>query len=178
MVKFKTCNCPNCGANIRFEEGQEKARCKHCDSDILIEKDYDYEIKKNFYERLKAGQKYNKGQKILSYIITVIVLGVFVFIGIKTYQSFNSDVSKSAFNIHFTYSNGRNNKFFVENYIDTVIDSNKKYKNHQIYVVYNDITTNKEHELKELKTNLEDKDYQISIDYDKDGYVNKMTIED
>ena len=102
MVKFKTCNCPNCGANIRYEEGQEKVTCKHCDSDILIEKDYDYEIKKSVYERLKKGEKFNTGQKVLSIIIILIIFGLFGFIGYKTFNSFNKDVSKSAFNIHFT----------------------------------------------------------------------------
>lgn len=44
-------NCPNCGAPLKFENGQKMATCEHCGSQGTIEDakakmKYDYKIRK------------------------------------------------------------------------------------------------------------------------------------
>ena len=63
--------------------------------------------------------------------------------------------------------------------MDDIVTNNKTNKSHIITVVYNDITTTEEKEIKEIRNKLSDrKDYDVSLDYDSNGYVNKFTIED
>ncbi len=37
---------------------------------------------------------------------------------------------------------------------------------------------NDSNDIKNLKQKLEDKDYEVVFDYDKDGFINKITLED
>lgn len=87
------------------------------------------------------------------------------------------DVSKARFNLYFTNQNGTQYKMLVENLLDHIIDSNKKY-NRKIVLVYGDISTTDENEIINIKHKLDKPKYEVRIDYDSDGYVNKITLED
>ena len=87
------------------------------------------------------------------------------------------DVSKARFNLYFTNQNGTQYKMLVENLLDHIIDSNKKY-NRKIVLVYGDISTTDENEIINIKHKLDKTKYEVRIDYDSDGYVNKITLED
>ena len=87
------------------------------------------------------------------------------------------DVSKARFNLYFTNQNGTQYKMLVENLLDHIIDSNKKY-NRKIVLVYGDISTTDENEIINIKHKLDKPKYEVRIDYDSNGYVNKITIED
>lgn len=62
--------------------------------------------------------------------------------------------------------------------IDEITQNNKK-NDLKITVKYNNIETQDTEEIKNLKNNIEDtKKYEISFDYNEEGYINMTTIED
>lgn len=88
-------------------------------------------------------------------------------------------ISKSKFNLPFIYSSGTNLEVFVSNTLDDVITSNKTNKEMLITVVYGDIETTDTEKIKSIKKMLKEfTKYEVSVDYDDNGYVNKITIED
>lgn len=88
-----------------------------------------------------------------------------------------SKVQIKAFNAPFELYSGSQSGFFLENLIDKVVTNNKTEANHIITVVYNETMTAVPDEITNLKQNFEDsKEYEVSLDYDTDGFVNKITI--
>ncbi len=87
--------------------------------------------------------------------------------------------SPEIFNKTFEMSSGTKDGMFVSDLIDQVITNNKKKSDHLILVVYKDISTKDTEEIRSLKTNFKTfTDYEVSFDYDKEGYINKVTIMD
>jgi len=88
-----------------------------------------------------------------------------------------SKVEIMAFNSVFELYNGTQSKFFVSNLLEEVVTNNKTKKDHIITVVYNEMSTSNTDEITTLKQNLEDgNDYEVSLDYDTNGFVNKISI--
>lgn len=181
MTKFVACKCPNCGANIKFDEKVERGTCKYCGADIIVERDIDTEIKKEVLSSIKNTKKMNK----VFFVIFFIVFAVVVTIGILTATGVifnNNGVSVNEFNIKLSLSGGSRNIEFVKDDLDIIVDSNSKYKDHQIYVVYDDINTNKADEIIKVRNSLKNTDkysfmdYYVLLEYDKDGYINKYII--
>ena len=82
------------------------------------------------------------------------------------------------FNLHLDHYNGTQSCFFVKRCLDEVITSNKT-KERKVTVKYNEIETQDADEIKDLKKSLvDDKEYEVSYDYDEGGFINKVTIED
>ena len=82
------------------------------------------------------------------------------------------------FNSSFEFYNGMQSKFSVSNLLEEVVTNNKTKKEHIITVVCDGISTTNTDEIRTLKQNLETgKNYEISLDYDTNGFVNKITIE-
>lgn len=89
-----------------------------------------------------------------------------------------SQVEIMAFNSVFELYNGTQSRFFVSNLLEEVVTNNKTQKEHIITVVYNEILTSNTDEITTLKQSLEDgNDYEVSLDYDTNGFVNKITIQ-
>lgn len=178
MIKIASVKCPHCGANLELDENKKFAKCQYCNTDLVIEKDLNDEIKANILENTK----------IISKIFPVVFITVFAIIIISTITMFSisSNVFKknksnfdiNSFNNNFTYATGTKNGIFVIDTLDNVISSNKKNKNHQIYVKYdNNSKTNNENKIIDIKDTLNNFDqYEVIIDYDSDGYVNLVTI--
>lgn len=109
--------------------------------------------------------------------------GTNIIDGIKDVYEENKDamedkVNKSQFNIGFTYAEGTKATIFVENILDKVVTSNKQNKDMLITVVYKETSTTDVDEIKNIKKSLEQwAVYEVSVDYDEAGYVNKITIE-
>ena len=68
--------------------------------------------------------------------------------------------------------------------VDEIIKSNKKSSNHLIEVIFDGTSYGTDAEnIRKIKKNLKNWDgfelqfYEISLDYDNNGYVNKVTIE-
>ena len=66
----------------------------------------------------------------------------------------------------------------VSSLLDEIITNNKKNKNHIITVIFGDLNSSNPNEIKNAKRNIESfNSYEVSLDYDKNGYVNTITIE-
>lgn len=67
---------------------------------------------------------------------------------------------------------------FMDDFIDEVIKSNEENPNHIITVVFSGVLTNNATKLRNMKEKfVSGTIYEISYDYDKNGYINKAIIE-
>ena len=90
----------------------------------------------------------------------------------------NDNFDKSSFNSSFEFRVGTKTGTSVCSLLDEVITNNKKNKKHIITVVFGELTSNDPDEIKKAKKDIETFDeYEVSLDYDKYGYVNTVTIE-
>ena len=106
-----------------------------------------------------------------------------VFEGIEEQVNNNQEETKkerpAVFNSGLTYAEGTKATIFVENILDTVVTKNKLNKDMLITVVYKKKTTTDVDEIKEIKKSLKQwSEYEVSVDYDDEGYITKITIED
>lgn len=90
----------------------------------------------------------------------------------------------SSFNSNFEFYQGTEGGTSTSNQIDNVIKSNKKNADHLVEVIFDGVSYGTDTEkIKEIKNSLKNFNgyelqyYEISIDYDDNGYVNKITIE-
>lgn len=90
----------------------------------------------------------------------------------------------NSFNSDFEFYQGTVGGTSTRNQIDNVIKSNKKNTNHLVEVIFDGVSYGTDPDrIKEIKDSLKDFNgyklqyYEISIDYDDNGYVNKITIE-
>ena len=82
----------------------------------------------------------------------------------------------NAFNAPFELYSGSQTGLFIETLLNKIVTNNKK-EEHIITVIYNDITTAIPDDITTLKENFEDfEEYEVSLDYDTNGFVNKVTI--
>lgn len=89
------------------------------------------------------------------------------------------EVSKDFFNSSYEIYTGEKTGNTLVWLLDKVITNNKKNQSHLITIVFKNHNSADPEEIKNLKSELEDwHQYEVSIDYDTDGYVNKITIED
>ena len=94
----------------------------------------------------------------------------------QTNDGYNK-IQVKTFNAPFELYSGSQSGFFLENLIDKVVTNNKTESDHIITIVYNETMTAVPDEITALKQNFEDsKEYEVSLDYDKDGFINKITI--
>lgn len=83
----------------------------------------------------------------------------------------------NAFNASFELYSGSQTGLIVETLLNKIVNNNKTEEEHIITVVYNDITTAIPDDITTLKENFEDfEEYEVSLDYDTNGFVNKVTI--
>ena len=86
---------------------------------------------------------------------------------------------KEKFNRTFEINVGTQATIFVKNTLDEVNKNNKKNTEHIVSVVYNDKITTDEDEIIQIKHGLKEwGQYEVLVDYDEAGYVNKVTIQD
>ncbi len=95
------------------------------------------------------------------------------------FRNTENEINKSSFNSDFEMHMGTKYGSNVSRLLDEVITNNKKNKNQLIEVVYKDTKTSDPTEIKNLKKNFGTWDkVEVSIDYDDNGYVNLITLED
>lgn len=83
-----------------------------------------------------------------------------------------------SFNSTYELDVGENYGLSVKRTLDKVITNNKKNTNNILTVVFEEVSTTDPEEIKKLKKNFDDwTKYEVSVDYDENGYVNKITIE-
>lgn len=195
-VKFVELKCKNCGAKLEVEEGATKVTCKFCNTSFSIDdaytegykytkgvlKAHDEQMEKDL-ERAKDFMKNNpvaKTSKIMGIVFAVIFVLVFGFIVYNIVADFNDDsFDIKSFNSSYEVDAGKRSGFFLTGTLDDIVTNNKKNKKHIITVVYKDITTTDEKQIKKIRDSLNTHDYyDVSLDYDEKGYVNKFSIED
>lgn len=178
--------------------------CPYCQTNFVIEDEYNagYQYTKG---ALKASEeqfdaiykkiRYNPVSKIITIIFICLFFFIFI-ISISTIVSINKNmqpnkiidqdddnqlpanrVAAEDFNFTFKGYNGTKNKFFIEGYLDTIVTNNKTNQDHQISVKFNNQETTNPDEIVSIKQSLLDnKEYELSMDYDTQGYFNKLTI--
>ena len=85
-------------------------------------------------------------------------------------DDFNSDIE--------SYS-GTQYGSTISTLLDNIITKIKKNTDHSITVIYGNTTTSKADEITTLKKQFDKTmQYEVSLDYDSNGYINKVTIID
>lgn len=89
------------------------------------------------------------------------------------------DYGKDVFNNTFEFRIGTQSEDSVSWLLDDIITNNKTNSDHIISVVFEDINTSDPNEIKDIKKKLGTTwdEYEVSADYDENGYINKITIE-
>ena len=83
-----------------------------------------------------------------------------------------------SFNSTYELDVGENYGLSVKRTLDKVITNNKKNTNNVLTVVFEEVSTTDPEEIKKLKKNFDDwTKYEVSVDYNEEGYINKITIE-
>ena len=91
----------------------------------------------------------------------------------------SSSINKKSFNATLEMYSGTESSSSVGNLLDNVVASNKTNKDHIITVIYKETTTTSEDEIVNVKHALDKlEEYEVSLDYDAQGYINKVTIKD
>lgn len=203
MEKLK---CESCGANLKIDDDKEYATCPYCNLKYKLKRDTNLNLKLELddetRETLKKGGgfllKVGSGYFIISCIVCLVIILLVVFGFVKIFSlassqidnrnldnsvvdrdsSFGDDMEIQMFNGSYELYSGSQSKFFIESLLDLVVANNRKNGAKIISVVYNDINTSSSDEINELKGNLVDKDYQVSLDYDDNGFVNKIILSD
>ena len=177
---MKKLKCESCGGNLKIDESKEYATCPFCETKYKLNEDLTIKVKldDDMKEIIKGQAKVAKTVATVSIIpfiivpiivVTMIVVGVVV--GIK--QTSKSNVNR--FNNIFLYGNGDQQTVFIINTIDKVIDSNKKNKR-KITVRYGGIESQDEKEIMNIKHSLKKFQYNVTYEYDKKGYIEKIII--
>ena len=204
-MKLNELKCKNCGAKLSVPEKTETVTCKYCHTTFSVDtsysEGYNYtkgvldaqdEKQQEQIERAREFMKKNPGvivSKIFAVFIIILVIAIFGFIGYTMFKNI-SDYDKSdeewdkewevtKFNNGFLNYNGTKSGYWVKDYLDDIVDSNKTNKSHIITVVYNDIKTSDSTEIINMKKSIdENKKYEVIVDYDENGFFYLMTIED
>lgn len=94
-------------------------------------------------------------------------------------QSVNSGISQieiMQFNGVIEMNKGTKDKFFITGLLDEIISSNQKNPNRIILLEYNEIITSDAEEIRNIKYNLNAKKYEVILEYDDDGFINKVIL--
>lgn len=190
------------------DENNEFATCPYCKAKYQLNERKDIYIRMddNTKELLTNGfNLFNKRSKIT--LIPMIIVFIIIFITVltlfintrsrinktnkndnniseanKTNDTINEvkdKISKSFFNSPYESYSGTNPKIFVENILDKAVTNNKTNKDMLITVIYNTQETTDPDTIIDIKHSLDkDKKYEVKLDYDEEGYVNKITLED
>jgi transcriptional regulator with XRE-family HTH domain len=102
----------------------------------------------------------------------------------KEQEEYHENFSKDSFNSTFEMNQGTKSGMFAKSQVDNIIKNNKKDKEHLIEVVFDGTSYGTDSSnISNVKNNLREfngykfQEYEISLDYDDNGYVNKVTIE-
>ena len=153
----------------------------------------------------KKGLKILKGLGIgyiaFIVIILILVIGTFIFSGIFAVKIFKqadkvidstteqigdidleSEINQQqvdTFNREFDSYSGTKRTLYIEKLLDEIVTNNKTNKKHIISVVYQEQETSLTNEIISIKHSLVDgEEYEVIMDYDDNGYINKVTIQE
>lgn len=160
----------------------------------ISDKDNQEKMKNVGRKGLKIAKGIGIGYLAFAGIVIVMVIAVFILVFSQFFKinKQGDEVRDKATNI---INQGINNmnvddfNFDIETYsgtqygstvsrlLDNVITKIKKNTNHPITVIYGITTTSKTDEITTLKKQFDrTTQYEVSLDYDSNGYINKVTI--
>lgn len=198
-MRLKELKCTNCGATVKVEDNQVQAECEFCHTRFAVEDAYNYGYKfekgrikahnENIEEKLEKTKgvvgtvgKVFVARSIITAVVTLFIFGIVVtsiiFLIVKQENSIDEfDINR--FNNTFEIHKGTEFGSSVGRLIDEIITNNKKDKERQIKVTFKEITTKDTNEMKGIKKQLDDwTKYEVSFEYDKDGFIYLVTIEE
>lgn len=205
---MKQLKCENCGAKIEIkDENAEYGTCPYCKAKYQLHETKDINIKMddNTKEILSNSfGNFNKQSKFAAtFVITIASVMIIAIMStfvintniFKSKDTSNNDdtinkinekventkkeINKSSFNGKFEIRSGTDYKSTIEYILDDVVTNNKTNKDMLITVKYKDKETTDPDTIVEIKHSLNDRNkYEVKLDYDNDGYVNKITLED
>lgn len=173
---MKKLKCTSCGGNMTIDANNEYATCSYCgtkyklNQDINLNLNLDEDIKETIIERQIFAKKF-----MIIPIIMFIVISVFMMYRFITFHN-NSSFDVDNFNASFEMKSGKQSKFFINDLINDVITNNQKNKDKLITVKYDNIETTDIEEIIEIQNSLNESSYTVLFDYDKKGYINKVTL--
>lgn len=200
-MKLKELKCKNCGATLKIEEGITQVNCEFCHTKFAVEDAYHdgYKFEKG---RIKAQNeqieqdmenlnefmnnnpigKANKITMIIASIIFVLIFGFALFgiiSGFSSAQTSHNEFEIRKFNNSFEMYIGTEYGSSVGWLIDEVVTNNKTNQKRKITLKYKDTETKNPEKIKEVKKQLDEwKEYEVSFEYDEDGYIYLVAIED
>jgi len=149
-------------------------------------------------EKVKKGLKVAKGVGIgyLAFIIIVLVLALVIFFIVlsgffkignqnkniinKSSNIINQSIDQmdiERFNLELEDYNGSKYGYDVKELLDEVVLKLKKNTEHSITLIYENTSMTNTNDIINLKKQIDDEsEYEIVLDYDKNGYINKITI--
>ena len=179
---MKKLKCESCGGLLKVDETGEYASCDYCKTTYKLNEDHTvtFKMDDNMKGSVETGFKAVKAVSIVGFIIPM-VIGIIVFagiIGLAIYMKGDSSpIKKSEFNRTYERDAGTKQKIFIALTLDNVVTNNKTNSKHLIAVEYSDKSTTKPEEIIEIKKSLDNfREYEVSFEYDSDGYINKMII--
>lgn len=102
----------------------------------------------------------------------------------KEQEEYHENFNKDSFNSTFEMNQGTKSGMFAKSQVDNVVKNNKKDKEHLIEVIFDGTSYGTDpSNISNVKNKLQEfngykfQEYEISLDYDDNGYVNKVTIE-
>lgn len=197
MKKYIDAKCDNCGSTeITYNKKTGLYRCNYCRSEFHVDNSKE--------EAIKVAKGFGIGYAIFVGIIAVIIFGVIIFMFISISKSRTNISNKASsfinnlqeqmdnttttttkatdprhFNSSYEFYAGSSYTLFVENLLDKVVTNNKTNKEHILTIIYKDKTTSNPEEIVDIKHSLEDnKEFEVSLDYNDDGYVYQIIIEE
>lgn len=202
---MKQLKCENCGATIKVtDENNEFAECPYCKAKYQLNERKDIYIRMDDNTKEILTNTFGNFTKPTKFVIIPIIIFISImFIGvaslminhfrsIKELKDDNTEikentdidnikekVNKSFFNSTYESRTGTRSKFLTEPLLDDVVTNNKTNKDMLITVIFKDKETTDPDAIIEIKHSLSDKKkYEIKLDYDDEGYVNKVTLEE
>lgn len=167
----------------------------------VSDKDNQEKMKNVGRKGLKIAKGIGIGYLVFAGIVIVMVIAVFILVfsqffkinkqGDEIRDKATNIINQGINNIDDEYNkmNVDDFNFDIETYsgtqygstvlrlLDNVITKIKKNTNHPITVIYGTTTTSKAEEITTLKKQFDRSiQYEVSLDYDSNGYINKVTI--
>lgn len=201
-MKIVELKCKNCGANLKVADENDIINCPYCQASYKLDDETQHikyeDMENSGYEfekgRIKAQQEIinndknadNKRKKFLFIFGIILIIFGIIWSAIvfrkggtmnNTMANFRENADKRSFNSSFEMYDGTVQKIFVTTILDNVNSNNKKNKDKIVSVKYNGVEMTDSDEIIEIKKEFVDgKFYEVILDYDDDGYVNKVTI--
>jgi DNA-directed RNA polymerase subunit RPC12/RpoP len=195
---MKKMKCTSCGAELKVEKDNEYAVCEHCGSKYKLNESVDINIKMddNMKDVIKFGFERNrKISKVAMIIFVVIFIGVLVFFFTIVRSSINrqeesrkqmeersnkskEEYNKTTFNTQFAFVSGTKYGSEIKIFLDVIVNSNK-VNERKVSLIYKDEKTIDEDKIINIKHTLKDNEkYEVSTNYDNDGYINEIKVEE